>query len=489
MPNEDVLVLAAGIVVGLVSAAAVLRPAARRPSSWPVALVLLSATWWAWCEVVELSSSDARVRHVMDAARLPAAGLIGYGALWFVTLFTGNRWSRRWAQILAAEPVIVLVLVLTSSWHPLLVGPHGVDGSVLFWTNALYSRAVLAVSFGLLALAVERGLRDRLSSWLALSALLVPMATSIVVLVHVDEHPSDPTPVAFVATALLWLWADRGGWGLRPRTPISVDQMVESLADGLVVVDGRGVVLVANRAARQILAVHGFVDQVRGRHWREVVPEADQPVAQHGGLLSSGDRWFDVRPAPVMANGLRVGMAVQLRDVTEFEQVRAELADQAVSDALTGLRNRRFFLERGQEIVDQARAGGQGVVAAMVDIDHFKLVNDTFGHPAGDRVLARVAAQVQRRARLGDAQVRFGGEEFLLLMIGETLDGALVRMEDLRRACADLRVPAADGEITITVSIGVFALAPDGDVEDLLRRADMALYRAKDEGRNRVCTP
>lgn len=489
MSHQDVLLPALGAVVGLGSAVAVLRPAVRRPTSWPAALMLASAAWWSWCQVVERSTTDAGVRRAMEVAHLPATGLIVYGAIWFVALFTGNRWNRRWARALAVEPALVLVLALTSPWHTLLVGPNGERGLPTFWANALYCHAVMAVCFGLLALALEQAMRDRPTTLLALGAAMLPMATSISVLARIDEPVADLTPVAFVVTALMWLWADRGGWGFSSRQPIAVDQVVESLADGLIVIDQSEVVLVANRAARRVLEAHGVAGPVRGRYWREIVPEDVQSVARSGGLLRTGAQWYDVRLAPVLANGARVGTAVQLRDVTEFEQVRRELADQAVSDALTGLRNRRFFLERGQGIVDQARAGGQGVVAAMVDIDHFKLVNDTFGHPAGDRVLARVAAQVQRRARLGDAQVRFGGEEFLLLMIGETLDGALARMEDLRRACAELRVPTADGEITITVSIGVFALAPDGDVEDLLRRADVALYRAKDEGRNRVCTP
>jgi diguanylate cyclase (GGDEF)-like protein len=218
--------------------------------------------------------------------------------------------------------------------------------------------------------------------------------------------------------------------------------------------------------------------------WDQLVPARDLTAARYGGLLLVGTRAFDVRVTPIGEPPL--GWVSVLRDVTEAESVRQVLAAQASSDELTGLGNRRTLLDAGRRLIEESHAAGRPLAAAMVDIDHFKRVNDTHGHQVGDRVIARVAAQVQRRARLGDVQVRFGGEEFLLLMADETVPGAVERMEELRAACAQLRIPARDADAAITVSIGVCGLLPGGDIESLLHAADRALYRAKQEGRDRV---
>jgi diguanylate cyclase (GGDEF)-like protein/PAS domain S-box-containing protein len=166
----------------------------------------------------------------------------------------------------------------------------------------------------------------------------------------------------------------------------------------------------------------------------------------------------------------------------------------AVTDELTGLFNRRGFFQLGEREFEGSLRFNRPLAALMFDIDHFKRVNDTLGHPAGDQLLRLLADCFRQNTRGIDVAGRYGGEEFALLMPETLLPGAVQIAERLRQSIADLSVPIhpANGDsstvdIHITVSIGVAALLPDvPSLAVLLERTDQALYRAKDSGRNRV---
>lgn len=165
------------------------------------------------------------------------------------------------------------------------------------------------------------------------------------------------------------------------------------------------------------------------------------------------------------------------------------LRNAALSDPLTGLANRRAFFA----FIDRAVAGAlrhdTPVSLLMLDIDHFKDVNDSRGHDAGDAVLVSLSRLLQRSVRQSDLVARFGGEEFAILLPNAPGDGAFQLAERLRCAVRDLSIPQDDGAILhVTVSIGLSTLAPDiGRADAMIKTADMALYRAKQGGRDRVC--
>ena len=174
----------------------------------------------------------------------------------------------------------------------------------------------------------------------------------------------------------------------------------------------------------------------------------------------------------------------------ELERLNRDLYDQSRQDALTGVGNRLRMQEDLETIEGNVERYGQGYAVALCDVDHFKAYNDSCGHPAGDEVLRSVAAALRQSCRKGDAVYRYGGEELLVLLPGQSLELAAAAAERMRHAVEELEIPHPRGEpsavVTISVGVAVRDLDQSGEVEKVLGEADQALYRAKDEGRNRV---
>lgn len=176
----------------------------------------------------------------------------------------------------------------------------------------------------------------------------------------------------------------------------------------------------------------------------------------------------------------------------ELQTANARLQELTRQDSLTGLLNRRAMCERIEELHAMARRYGNPYAVVLLDIDHFKLFNDTQGHPAGDEVIRTVASTIHDSIRISDTLYRYGGEEFLILLPETELEGAALVCERARRAVAARSVvhPASPTADHVTISLGCTDVATEGIAESatwetVVERADNALYRAKQGGRNR----
>jgi diguanylate cyclase (GGDEF)-like protein len=171
----------------------------------------------------------------------------------------------------------------------------------------------------------------------------------------------------------------------------------------------------------------------------------------------------------------------------QLQEDLLKLQKLADTDFLTGLMNRRSFLTAADDAMQFCRRYQRGMATLMIDIDHFKKINDTHGHAAGDEAIKRIAEIVGRTIRTTDKAARFGGEEFVVLL--REIDQATVLMlaERIRKTIEVTTIQSESGAIPATVSIGLALLDErDRDVQDMIERADRALYIAKKTGRNRV---
>ncbi|MBX0328739.1 diguanylate cyclase [Oscillochloris sp. ZM17-4] len=237
---------------------------------------------------------------------------------------------------------------------------------------------------------------------------------------------------------------------------------------------------------------HTFVNELEQPHkdgsavWVEIVthyyisPETGQLAINGVGRNISERRRAD--------EALRAANQSLQAQLAEIQQLQAQLREQATHDVLTGLFNRRYMEEILEQGLAHAAREQAPLSVMMMDIDHFKQLNDTYGHRAGDLMLQATGALLHGHTRQMDTACRYGGEEFVVIMATATLDMALERADDLRQAFADMCVEYGGHELRCTISAGVASFpAHGGDGDTLLRAADRALYMAKATGRNRVC--
>jgi diguanylate cyclase (GGDEF)-like protein/PAS domain S-box-containing protein len=183
------------------------------------------------------------------------------------------------------------------------------------------------------------------------------------------------------------------------------------------------------------------------------------------------------------------GLVVNMRDISERKRFVAELERLSETDLLTDTFNRRGFMRLAEREFERARRSGQPLTLVMIDIDHFKAVNDSFGHAAGDMILAAVAECCRKHVRSIDILARFGGEEFIILVADSSIEAAEKIAGRLHQGIAESRATTIKGDVSVTASFGIASVDPAAvGLETAIRLADEALYEAKNSGRNCIRT-
>jgi diguanylate cyclase (GGDEF)-like protein/PAS domain S-box-containing protein len=275
------------------------------------------------------------------------------------------------------------------------------------------------------------------------------------------------------------------------------------ISDAVAVTDADDVLRYVSPSCRQLL---GYTStELIGKPVSRLIHPDDRALAglaKQGNAIGEGARtvslryrckdgsyaWIESKSKAIIdpLTGAVLETQALMRDIGQRKEAQESIEHQALTDALTGLANRTLLADRLNQGLRHLKRSPGFVGVLMLDLDHFKVINDTHGHHVGDAVLLEAAARLQRLARPDDTVARFGGDEFVVVVQGLADPADLTAFAD--RIVAGLRAPfqVGDDEVVATVSIGIaVASQPDTLAEDLLREADTALYRAKDQGRDR----
>jgi diguanylate cyclase (GGDEF)-like protein/PAS domain S-box-containing protein len=265
--------------------------------------------------------------------------------------------------------------------------------------------------------------------------------------------------------------------------------IIINAGEGIVVTDRDERIVLVNPAAEALLNEKESEIVAKGFHHLVDDPALIERLVQHpdpsyAESALHGDRYLSIMAARIEQQGDLLGMAALLRDVTTQKRREAYLRAISYTDELTGLLNRRSLSDVLQQGIEEGLEKKRPLSLMMLDMDHFKQLNDTHGHAMGDQVLISFGDLLKRRLRDSDYACRYGGEEFCVILTNTAMGGAFKTAEDIRQAVMEMDT---DG-VSVTVSIGVAALEQlsNPTPEKLLKVADEALYAAKDLGRNRT---
>lgn len=502
------------------------------PGSLTLGLLLFSMTIWSgfyafnWLPI--LPSVKILLPNVvyLGVVAVPSFFLI------FALSFTNHgEWSIRYILLfLAIEPVTTLILAWTNNYHHLVFRSIGLstqdnitwlqfEQGPWYSVNLVYSYLVILAGFIVLMYGMLRSSPLLKKQYhIILTASFLPWGLNILSeYVMQNRNPFDLTPLIFGVSGVLFTYSMLRGRFMN-IIPVARSRIIESMSDGVLVLDTQNRIIDMNPAMETFLGHKPA--SLLGRSVSEALQVwMDQTDAIMSGqetrtelrIPNAPSRYLDLRVTPLYDDYQQLnGRLMVFRDVTDRKQVekqlrfanerlqsqlieigtlQSKLRSQAIKDPLTDLFNRRYLDETFDREVARAAREDYSVCVIMLDIDHFKKVNDTYGHEAGDTILKALARVLSSRNRRGDFVCRFGGEEFVIVMPNMEMDTAYKRAEELRAALNSLYVPYGRFNLTITISMGIASYPANGeDRESVLRAADRAMYAAKRAGRDHILT-
>jgi len=466
-----------------------------------LAVLLAGAGVWCFAYAMELVTVGRAARLAWGDLQYVGTTLVPPAWLVFVMEYTGRRKqvTPRLLGLLAVEPVLVLAALAVPQTHDLIRSfPPGPVPPVpvvllgpLYWLHFVYTSTLVAVGCVLLVTRLMR-----VSSLYRRQSLVLCVAVAVGLLGNTASSlgigPAriyDPTPIAVSLSGLVLVWGVFR-YHLLDILPVARTLAFDRLGDPLLVVDAYGRVVDRNPAAARVLGEGATIGAPVQDLLQEQVALLDATPA--GAEISIDDgsdtHDFEIVSSPLGDDrGRAAGQLLLLRDITARKRAERQLRWMADYDQLTNLPNRRLLADRLDQAIARARRAHGRCALLLVDLDRFKLINDSLGHQLGDQVLARVGSRLRAGRREEDTAARMGGDEFALVLpeLATPGDAELVA----RRVLTTLAEPMlfGDRELIVTASAGVAVWPDDGSDQHLLFScADAALYRAKEHGRNRA---
>jgi diguanylate cyclase (GGDEF)-like protein len=461
-------------------------------------LMLVSCIYALGFLLQHLSSSYS---ELLQGGRVQYLGAVFVSPmlLFFIMDFCDIKMRRRFTVSILIIPVITVILVFTYPFNGLYFGESSfiADPVPLLVFSGSVSRTVYFIySYGLMLAAfiiciIYRSKRDALFKRHSINiiiAIAIPMLGNLLT-AFLHLFPIDLTSAfaSIMGTIIAYTLVFTGIFQI---APLARDEIVENMQDGFILIDPSGGFLDANRAAKMLFPALEYAT-------------IGLPVADIGTILwdpsgrllqefsvetESGKKHYRVSTNDIIHENRAICTCVTIYDNTSVWELMEEITQMAEHDGLTSLLNRRAFCRDAEKKCDELLRYGGRAFMMMLDIDHFKKVNDTYGHLAGDEVLRSVSRTLLQRFRKTDMVCRYGGEEFCVFLLSLTGENVAEIAEECRRQVEHLPIQFADKIIRITVSIGIaeFPPRPEQTLTALISRADAALYKAKSSGRNRI---
>jgi len=499
------------------------------PGSTALSLMLLFMAIWSGFYTTRWMDIPLEAKLFWSNLMYIGVSVVPTLFLLFALSFTHNesRLTRRNLLLLSIQPVISLLLRWTNPYHHLsYTSLRAVEANgfmVMEFTrgpwysiNVVYSYLVIAIAFSLLVIgALRSGPLYRDQYRLILLGSILPWAGSVYTETNFTAlNGLDLAPLTFGISGAIFAFSI-----LRIRfmdlIPIARDRLIENMSDGVLVLDDQNRIVDINPAMQSFLNDrHSYLGENAYEAFKEWIDKT-QPILDGTEtrtelrIPNDPSRYLDLRVTSLYDNKQRLnGKLLVFRDITARKQVekklrqanerlqshlieigmlQSQLREQAIRDPLTELFNRRYLEETLDRELARAAREAYPVCIVMMDLDHFKKINDTYGHEAGDHMLRALAHTLTEQSRRGDFACRYGGEEFVIVMPNISLDTAYQRAENLRMSLNSLYVPYGRFRLTTTISMGIACYPTNGETRDrILRAADRAMYAAKSAGRDYI---
>jgi len=401
-------------------------------------------------------------------------------------------------------PVLTIFFSATNDFHHLhyrevsaiVVGGHllaRLDKGPWYALFVIYSNAMMLLSLAAFFIQWRTSKQGTASTsfWMMLGSAWVGLFETFY-LFGLSPYGIDLAPFGFLGAAFFFSVAIVRHDFLRSDQLVK-DIVFSGISEGILILDSMDKISDYNKAAGSVFS--WLIPEAIGKKLGDF-PEG---VALDGAasrnrklkIVRGGrTRYFEAKMTKLIDRKKIVGRVFLFKDVTGLHRLLRKLYRLANYDMLTKTFNRHRFFDDAEKEVSRVQRYGGRIGLLMIDFDYFKVVNDRYGHQAGDAVLAAVARTLKERIRASDILGRYGGEEFIVVLTAVDPEKALAVAEEMRESVEALRVSYRNEIIATTISVGV-AVSLEGDrtttLEKLLMEADLALYKAKREGRNRVC--
>jgi len=450
--------------------------------------------------VFELQSDNIdQITFALKAEYFGAPLMSGFWLLLSFKFYYKKQIPLKTTVLIMTLPAITLFLSVTNEYHHLIytkIDAFEYDGYLLSlltrgpWYYVNIGYAYFAQLFGMTVFFKtwrEKKYRYKTQAFWMFWGSIWPGLVNMIYIAGLSPLDLDLTPFGLSISAVFFYIAIFRH-GFLELQEIVKDVTFLGISEGILVIDTKNRLIDFNKASCEIfkwlgrdqigLSIETFPDGNR------LLEYSDKNLFE----LNINDRYYEFRKTSLNYNNTDLGAVYFIQDITSQKEIIKNLHDIACYDSLTEIYNRRMIMEEMERQLDHMKRYGNCLSVLMIDIDHFKLVNDQYGHQSGDEVLKILASSCRQKIRNTDIIGRYGGEEFLIILPEANEENAFLVAENIRSFIEQYEFSLRNQKISITVSIGIKTVFRHGenlDVEQIIKCADDALYHAKNNGRNR----